>query len=185
MRALFVAAVLTAAAAQAHFKLITPEPMYQQGALGDPQKADPCGADGTEVASGAPVPTFHPGDMVTITIDETVMHPGWYRVALGMTGPTSLPSVPPVDAGPGDPCGTADIESPPVFPVIADNELHHSTTFSGNQTFQVTLPADKTCTNCTLQVIEFMSDHGLNPVGGCFYHHCATINIEAPDGGMW
>jgi uncharacterized protein (TIGR03382 family) len=47
----------------------------------------------------------------------------------------------------------------------------------------VTLPADKTCTNCTLQVLEFMSNHGLNMPGGCYYHHCATINIVAPDGG--
>jgi MYXO-CTERM domain-containing protein len=37
-----------------------------------------------------------------------------------------------------------------------------------------------TCaSNCVLQVAEFMSDHGLNNPGGCFYHHCANITIQA------
>src|SRR5260370_10905971 len=41
-----------------------------------------------------------------------------------------------------------------------------------------------TWTKCTLQVVEFMSDHPLNPQGGCFYHHCADISIEpGGDGG--
>jgi hypothetical protein len=41
----------------------------------------------------------------------------------------------------------------------------------------VTLPPNVTCSHCTLQVIEFMSDHGLNNPGGCFYHHCADISV--------
>jgi hypothetical protein len=44
---------------------------------------------------------------------------------------------------------------------------------------QVTLPPNVTCDHCTLQVIQFMSDHGLNNPGGCFYHHCADISIKA------
>jgi hypothetical protein len=32
-----------------------------------------------------------------------------------------------------------------------------------------------TCDHCTLQVIEFMSQHG----APCFYHHCADISIKA------
>jgi MYXO-CTERM domain-containing protein len=34
-----------------------------------------------------------------------------------------------------------------------------------------------TCQNCTLQVFQWMSNHGLNNPGGCFYHHCAAVNI--------
>jgi hypothetical protein len=63
--------------------------------------------------------------------------------------------------------------------VIVDDKLDHTTEFSSPQSFQVTLPTT-TCTNCTLQVIEFMSDHGLNDPGGCFYHHCAQVNLVAP-----
>src|SRR5262249_55630132 len=53
------------------------------------------------------------------------------------------------------------------------------------QTIQVTLPSNMTCDHCTLQVIEFMSEHPLNNPGGCFYHHCANISIGATpaDGG--
>ena len=67
----------------------------------------------------------------------------------------------------------------PVLPVLADNMLAHTTPFSGPQSFQITLPAGMTCASCTLQVIEFMSNHQLNNPGGCFYHHCADIAITA------
>src|SRR5262249_1447752 len=36
------------------------------------------------------------------------------------------------------------------------------------------LPADVTCTQCTLQVLEYMSHHP----APCFYHHCADIAIQ-------
>ena len=72
-----------------------------------------------------------------------------------------------------------------MFPVLADGVFVHTTAFSAPQTTTVTLPTTLTCTKCTLQVIEFMSDHPLNVPGGCFYHHCADISIGvAPqDGG--
>jgi hypothetical protein len=35
------------------------------------------------------------------------------------------------------------------------------------------------CPKCTLQIIEFMAEHGLNPDGGYFYHHCADIQVIA------
>ena len=80
-------------------------------------------------------------------------------------------------------CGSAAIETTPVFPVLVDGALMHTTAFGGPQTFTVTLPANMTCTRCTLQVEEFMSSHALNNPGGCFYHHCADISIQAADGG--
>ncbi len=111
MKQTLLAALAFASVAHAHFQLLEPTPMYQQGPLGDPQKAPPCGADGTQVASDAGVPTYAPGDMVTIKIDEKVFHPGHYRVSLGETGPSSLPLAPIVDAG-ATPCGSAVIREP-------------------------------------------------------------------------
>ena len=32
---------------------------------------------------------------------------------------------------------------------------------------------------CTLQIVEFMAEHGLNRDGGYFYHHCADLQITA------
>ena len=111
----------------------------------------------TAVATGM-VTAFATGATVTVTIRETVSHPGHYRVALSTTGMGGLPADPPVTAVGSDACGSTVIQNPPVFPVLADGMLPHTSAFSGNQTFTFTLPAGMTCTsNCVLQVIEYMS----------------------------
>lgn len=175
--------LVTAHAALAHFYLEAPPNAFSQDALlGDPQKAPPCGNVNGTAATNI-VTTYEAGQTITIRLRETITHPGHYRVALGVTGPQSLPAEPPVTAG-TTACGSTTIQNPPVFPVLADGMLLHTSAFSGPQSFQVTLPANVTCTNCTLQVFQFMSQHGLNVPGGCFYHHCATINVVAPDAGV-
>jgi hypothetical protein len=173
VRALAIAAAVLGvpAAAHAHFVLNAPASWMSQDSSGSPQKTGPCGNEGGGTASGA-VTAYHPGDQVTITVNETVFHPGHYRVALGMSGQGDLPAEPTVTAGTSA-CGSVPVQSPPVFPVIADGVFDHTAAFSGPQTIQVTLPADVTCTKCTLQVLEFMSSHG----APCFYHHCADISI--------
>jgi MYXO-CTERM domain-containing protein len=118
--------------------------------------------------------------MVTVTINETVPHPGHYRVALSTTGPSGLPADPAVTPTAGDECGSTVVQSPPVFPILADGMLEHTSAFSAPQSFSFRLPTDMTCTsNCVLQVIEYMSSHG----APCFYHHCANITIQAGGGG--
>ena len=69
-----------------------------------------------------------------------------------------------------------------MFPVIADNVFPHTAPFNGPQTTTIKLPSNVTCAHCTLQIIEFMSDHGLNKPGGCFYHHCADLAIGVDAG---
>jgi MYXO-CTERM domain-containing protein len=177
--------VLIPVAARAHFVLQAPPSWAAQDSVGSPQKSAPCGqADPGQAASpSGTVKAYAPGDTVTITINETIPHPGHYRVVLSTTGQSGLPADPPVTAVGTDPCGSTVIQSPPVFPVLADGMLAHTGAFSGPQTFTVTLPTDVTCANCTLQVEEFMSSHGLNNPGGCFYHHCANISIQQGGGG--
>jgi MYXO-CTERM domain-containing protein len=177
------ASLLWPAVAKAHFVLSSPASWANQDTSGGPQKSAPCGqADpGTPAVVTGAVTTFHPGDTVTITLTETVFHPGHYRVALADTQ-AQLPADPPVTAG-GSACGSTVIQNPPVFPVLADGMLVHTAQLSGPQTFTVTLPAGMTCTKCTLQVEEFMSSHPLNIPGGCFYHHCADISIQAAGTG--
>jgi hypothetical protein len=180
-RAAFAAAVcLASLAAEAHFVLDAPASSWSQDAYGDPEKAPPCGADGSGKATGL-VTALHPGDTVTISITEAIFHPGHYRVALGLTGPQDLPAEPAIT--PKTTCVDAAIEATPSFPVLADGQLLHTSPFDGGQAFQVKLPANVTCAKCTLQVIEFMSAHPLNVPGGCFYHHCADISILPDDGG--
>jgi MYXO-CTERM domain-containing protein len=180
-----VAAVLAPLAARAHFVLQAPPTWADQDGAGSPQKSAPCGqADpGQPPSPTGTVTAFAPGDTVTITINETVTHPGHYRVVLSTTGQAGLPADPPVTVVGADPCGSTVVQSPPVFPVLADGMLTHTAAFTASQSFTVTLPTDVTCTHCTLQIAEFMSNHGLNNPGGCFYHHCADISIQAGGGG--
>jgi hypothetical protein len=161
------------APARAHFVLVTPDSWMSQGAFGDPQKLGPCGDEGGGTATGK-VTAFRPGQTIEVTVDEKIFHPGHYRVALAVGDRSELPPPPAITAVGSDPCGSAEIEDPPIFPILADNVLPHTEPFEAPQTFAVTLPTTVTCAACTLQVIEYMSNHG-RP---CFYYHCATISIQ-------
>ena len=187
-RAFLLGALLFVArepSARAHFVLQAPPSWMSQDVGGSPQKLGPCGDEDDGTASATPsgiVTAYQVGDTVTITIDETIFHPGHYRIALAVNDRSELPAEPAVDAGPTYACGTAVIQSPPVFPVLADNVFPHTSPFAGPQTTTIKLPSNVTCTHCTLQIIEFMSDHGLNNPGGCFYHHCADLAIGVDAG---
>jgi MYXO-CTERM domain-containing protein len=158
--------------ARAHFRLEAPPAMTEQNALGDPQKIPPCGHSDPTLTGI--VTTFAPGETITITIDETIYHPGHYRVVLAVEDPSELPDAPAVTPG-ATACGSTTIDDPPVFPVLADGELEHSSPFGEPQSFQVTLPEDVECDDCTLQIMQFMSDHA----APCYYYHCATIAITS------
>ena len=177
--------LLGPATAHAHFVLQAPACWMSQDSLGAPEKLGPCGDEGGGTPTGT-VTAFQSGQMITVTINEVIFHPGHYRIALAVNDRSELPAEPPVTAG-STPCGSVPVENPPVFPVLADGVLDHSSPFNGPQSVQIRLPDNVTCTHCTLQVIEFMSDHGLNNPGGCFYHHCADISIQSTpvtvDGG--
>jgi len=168
-------AAITTHEAQAHFRLNAPQSMTSQDPQGNPQKTYPCGSD--EGFTGVVTP-YAPGDTVSITISERIYHPGHYRVALAVDDMSELPTDPPITPSEDDQCANAEIMDPPVFPVIADGMLAHAEPFDGDQTFEVTLPDDVTCDNCTLQVVEFMSSHG----APCFYYHCASISISEGGG---
>ena len=169
--------------ANAHFTLMKPDAYSKQDNLGLPEKSPPCGqADpGTPIEYLPAETTFAAGSTITIMVDENIFHPGHYRVAVA-DSESALPADPHVTAGPGTPCGTADIEATPTLPVIADNLMVHTRSFASPQSVQITLPANLTCAHCLLQVVEFMSDHALNTPGGCFYHHCARVSIT--NGGV-
>ncbi|AUX41587.1 uncharacterized protein SOCE26_030080 [Sorangium cellulosum] len=183
--AALAAAAFTAidpAVAHAHFALLEPACYSEQNALGDPQKSAPCGqADpGNPAEPTGEVTTYVQGQTITLKIDETIFHPGHYRVSIA-PDPESLPPDPEVTAG-STPCGSTVIETDPQLPLVADGLLVHTAAFTGEQTVEIKLPDDLVCENCTLQVSEFMSNHGINNPGGCFYHHCATVTIVPREG---
>jgi len=165
------------AAAHAHFVLEEPPAYSEQDIFGGPQKSAPCGqADpGSPVQPTGAVTTYTQGQTITLSINEVIFHPGHYRVLIA-ADQASLPPDPVVTPG-STPCGSAEIVTNPTLPLLADGLLVHTAALTNPQSMEVTLPADFTCTECTLQVVEFMSNHVLNDPGGCYYHHCATVTV--------
>lgn len=174
-RLLLLAALCVPATASAHFHLDKPDAEFVQNSLGDPQKTGPCGPVGEGGTPTGKVTTFKSGTTMTVSITETVTHPGHYRVSLAQDE-SGLPAEPIVTPG-ATQCGSAPIDMNPSLPVLADGVFKHTSAFSGPQTVEVPLPAGMTCTNCVVQVLEFMSSHG----APCYYHHCAIVNVT-PDG---
>jgi MYXO-CTERM domain-containing protein len=84
-----------------------------------------------------------------------------------------LPADPMVSPG-STACGSTAINPAPTMPLLADGLLVHTSRFTTNQMAQVQLPAGFKCTNCVLQITEFMSAH----TAPCFYHHCAIVTIS-------
>lgn len=179
MRRILLAALLCVpATASAHFHLDKPDAAYVQSSLGDPQKNGPCGPVTDGGTPTGMVTNVTPGGTMTLTITETVAHPGHYRVAIAQDE-SGLPAEPIVTPG-ATQCGSIPIDPNPSLPVLADGVFVHTSAFSGPQTTEIPIPAGMTCTNCVVQVLEFMSSHG----APCYYHHCAIVNVTtdaAPD----
>jgi len=167
--------------ADAHFKLLAPQSWIMEADNGDPQKAGPCG--GTQANPGTPtqmVTKVQGGQKLHIKVQETVYHPGHYRVALAANR-SELPADPQVttrESARGPQSVSAVIENPPKAPVLADGLFAH--TARSNEPFETDIEIPNiNCAKCTLQVIQFMAEHGLNREGDFSYHHCADLQITA------
>ena len=147
------AAALVASPARAHFILQAPASWAEQGPLGDPQKSGPCGQDdpgATAVPTGM-VTSYAPGDTVTVTIGETVTHPGHYRAVLSTTGQAGLPADPPVTAAAARPADRRRSRTRPSTRCSPTGCWCTPRGFSGAQSFTFKLPSNMTCTsNCVL-----------------------------------
>jgi hypothetical protein len=175
----FVVLGLVAPLADAHFKLLEPTSWIVEGNNGDPQKAWPCGGT-TGTASGA-VTNLKGGQKLHLKIQETIYHPGHYRVALAPTK-TELPPDPKVttrESARGPQSVSAEIEKTPKPPVVADGLFVH-TARSTEMYFETDVEIPNfNCPKCVIQVIQFMAEHGLNREGDYSYHHCADVAITA------
>jgi hypothetical protein len=171
--------------AQAHFKLLEPASwIVEDQRLGDPQKAAPCG--GTNSDAGTPSNVVNKatgGEKVHIKVTETIYHPGHYRIALSTNGHEGLPADEDVQTkeGPRGPQSvSATIMSPVKAPILVDGLWPHAERPATPATYEtdVQLP-NITCPKCTLQITQFMAEHGYNNPGGYIYHHCAEYQITA------
>lgn len=165
--ATFVVASFAARAADAHISLTYPPSRY------DDQKSGPCGR-GSSDARTKKVSTFKPGQKITVAWDETVSHPGHYRISFDPDG----------QSGFVDPETADERNSAPT--VLVDGIKDKTGTQSYTQ--EITLP-DAPCDKCTLQLIQVMTDKPPYGDGNDLYYQCADIvldpNATAPaeDGG--
>src|SRR5678815_3626927 len=149
-------AVAPAAPAHAHATLTFPSPRTLSN------KAGPCGSSGS--ARGTNITSFDPGSTITVEWDETVDHPGHFRIAFDTDGNDFQNPVDPNDAFPET-----------MVEPIADKA-------GGHYTQELTLP-NVECDNCTLQLIQVMTT---SIPYNSFYFQCADITLlaGAGSGGM-
>jgi MYXO-CTERM domain-containing protein len=170
MRAALIAAcLLTPSIAVAHIALTYPPPrttMLKQG---------PCGVAGS--TRGTTVTTLAPGSTITVQWNETIDHPGHYRISFDMDGNDFV--VPPTSTGSTE--GMTNV----IKDLIMDVQ---GGTVPRPYTFDITLP-DMECNNCTLQVIQLMTDkppYTTDALSDDIYYQCADITLaaSAPDAAM-
>lgn len=166
----------------AHFKLVEPAAWLEQDERGDPQKLAPCG--GTLANAGTAtdaVTAVQGGQKLKIVVDETIYHPGHYRIALARKR-NSLPNDPMVtmkETDRGLRSASAVIETHVQPPILVDGLWPHNEKPENSiRETEITIP-NINCTGCTLQVIQVMLEHPGVREGGFSYHHCAVLDITA------
>jgi hypothetical protein len=169
---------------QAHFILEAPASAIVENQLGDPQKLGPCG--GTSKDAGMPtgaVTAVAGGEMLHVKVKETIYHPGHFRIALAVLDRAELP-MDPEDMTMDTPTGrtmsvSAKVDPNPKPPVLVDGLWDHHTRIAG-QEFETDVKIPNiNCDHCSLQIIQFMEQHPINPDGRFTYHHCADLKITA------
>jgi len=114
-------------------------------------------------------------------VQETVFHPGHYRIALAVRSRTELPADPDVvtrETEKGAWSVSAAIQKPERLPVIVDGLWPHTERPTAPFETDIDVP-NINCEKCTLQIIQFMAEHGRNRDGDFSYHHCADLKITA------
>jgi hypothetical protein len=192
-RASMSLALLCTTHVHAHFRLLQPTSWLNEDSMGGPQKGSPCGPGNTRPLFGddkQPVPvsdavtTYHAGETIAVQWQETIYHPGYFRISLAQAqaaGATSANFPDPALTDPQD-ChyDHAAVQTGSHDNVLADGLYMASDQEGSNRslTQNVKLP-NTPCDRCTLQVVQVMEGH---PGASCFYFHCAELKILPADG---
>jgi MYXO-CTERM domain-containing protein len=139
--------------AEAHTRLVAPEPLSQDDNL----KAGPCGCTvGVNCDANYTVSSYEVGQQVNVTWEETINHDGDFRVAFSPKKPADVTE--------------ADFDNAIIKATQADAQN------GGVGTMMITLPATP-CDECTIQVRQFMAG-AADP----YYFSCAAVRILDPNG---
>ena len=159
------ALVLFTADAYAHVQLMYPTQRTTS------QKQGPCGV--TNGLRGDVVTTLAPGSTITVTWDETVNHPGHFRISFDVDGDDDFVN----------PASYTDLYTNES--VMVDDII--DTPGGGISGYTITLP-DIECDNCTLQMVQVMTDKPPYGDGNDLYYQCADLVLQSgaqppPDAG--
>jgi Lytic polysaccharide mono-oxygenase, cellulose-degrading len=147
------------APASAHIQIGTPLQRDSE------QKIGPCG--GSNGVRGQNVCSYRPGATIQVTWDETIEHPGHFRISFDQDGEDDFVN----------PAGYEDFDTGPS--VLLDN-IPDRQVFGGDSSYsqQITLP-NVECDNCTLQLIQVMTDKPPYGDGNDIYYQCADIVLSS------
>ena len=147
---------LQIATAHADIQLAFPLQRYSD------QKNGPCGhANDTRSET---INIFAPGEIITVSWDETVNHPGHFRIAFDDDGHDAFQ----------DPLSENTCDT--TAPILADCIIDLPD--GGGTSYDITLP-DIECENCTLQVIQVITDKLPFGDGNDIYYQCADLALRA------
>jgi hypothetical protein len=153
--------VAAAPAARAHVQIRVPKQRITD------QKVGPCGL--LNSARSQNVCEFRPGATITLEWDETIEHPGHFRVSFDEDGVDSLE----------DPSDYDDFDT--AASVLID-QIPDRVVSGGDQRYSIQVPLPNVeCDNCTLQLIQVMTDKPpWGPGGGNdIYYQCADLVLSA------
>lgn len=152
------------AVATAHIQLSSPAPRSLE------QKQQHCGPAGS--TRGPNVNVYAPGQMIEVRWLETINHPGYYRISFDVDGQDF--TIPPA---PNNTTASTNV----LVDLIADR----ATTMANNTYTQMVQLPNVTCENCTLQLIQLMTDkppYTTDALSDDIYFQCADIALRAPGG---
>jgi MYXO-CTERM domain-containing protein len=154
--------------AYAHIKLKAPKSRDPNTEL----KSPPCGPAVSKRSTN--VAMFTPGQKIMVEWDETIQHPGHYRIAFDVDGqdfkdPTSFTDI-----------ATAGKDLGSGVTVLMDG-IMDMTGRGAAYKVEITLP-DVECETCTLQLIQVMTDKSPYGNGDDIYHECADLVLERAPG---
>jgi Lytic polysaccharide mono-oxygenase, cellulose-degrading len=158
-----IAALASAAprVADAHIQLTYPPARTRD------QKEGPCGAAGSVRSTS--VTALQPGQKITVEWDETVEHPGHFRISFDDEGDDDFATPASYDAA----CSNGKV----LVDLIPDRK---TTDADQHYRQEITLPNFE-CENCTLQLIQVMVDkppYSADPSSNDIYYQCADVALR-------
>ena len=109
-------------------------------------KSGPCGG----IAKGTPQATFNAGQIVKVQWEETIDHPGYFEISISSDNDQTFTLLTTVQD------------------TLNDGNTPH------RYEVDVQLPAGLNCNNCTIQMVQWMTENPANPTP---YFSCADITI--------